>query len=283
MAELYKYIADPGAASFLLRGTLKFTPIAELNDPSELLPNVIENQVRDSLARLRRVGYSDDDMVDLRRQGALFQRLAPEHQVIDVPSAKEDATAIIRAPFYDQIDILVLRLKEAAREMSSKVGVLCLSRRYDSLPMWAHYASNGTGLIVHFEGLEEVFVGDETGVLRVPRAVRYERERTGVTFDPRSHESLFFTKFSDWSYEQEVRVVLPLHECRRLETTTGVLHLLDVPATCVRRLILGWNMPRERIEEIRACVHTENPDVQVSVARFDGGQVALDSVRPHVN
>jgi hypothetical protein len=58
--------------------------------------------------------------------------------------------------------------------------------------------------------LDKVFAGNDTGVLRQPIAVRYERELTGVSYEPRLHETLFFNKFLDWRYEQEVRIVLSL-------------------------------------------------------------------------
>ncbi len=35
MNRLYKFISDSAALPFILRGLIKFTPPAELNDPSE--------------------------------------------------------------------------------------------------------------------------------------------------------------------------------------------------------------------------------------------------------
>ncbi len=279
MSLLYKYIADSDAVQFLLQGTCKFTPIPELNDPSELIPNFMVNEVEASRDRLRQKGYSDEDMFHLRRQGRLFQRLAPQFQAIEVPATKEEATSTIRSSFYDDLPRLERLLTETAQEMSSKVGLFCLSQRYNSLPMWAHYARNATGLVVEFVALDSHCSGDDTGVLHQPIAVRYERDRLGVSFDPQSHESIFFAKFEDWSYEQEVRVVLPLTDCRVKELPDGTRHYFhDVPRRCIKRVILGWNMPTDKVRAVHDYARAHNRDVEIVQARFVRGRVDLGLV-----
>jgi len=272
MKNLYKFIADPSAVPFLLRGLIKFTPPAELNDPSELTSNVIHEEVVKSLERIRKNGYTAEDMVNLRRQQNLF-RLAPQFQVVKVPETREQATALVRSAFYDQISILEQRLSDMLRGVSSKVGLFCLSLRYDSLPMWAHYANNAAGLVVEFVGLEEVFKGDDTGVLSQPIAVRYERDRRSVTFDTQSHESLFFEKFPDWSYEKEVRVVLPLADCSTELIGDRHLAIREIPRKCISRLFLGWNMPKNVRQDIQLHVQELNSEVEVVDARIVHGRV----------
>jgi hypothetical protein len=88
MASYFKFIADPNAVQFILKGSVKFTPIPELNDPSELTPNVILREVLKSLARLRKDGYTANDMLNLCRQENLLQRLAPQSQIIGVLGQK---------------------------------------------------------------------------------------------------------------------------------------------------------------------------------------------------
>lgn len=280
MTALYKFIADPDVIRFLMKGVVKFTPIPELNDPSELSPNLITEEVAASLTRLRREGYSNQDIVQLRQQEALLQRLAPQFLATPAPLSPEEATTLIRSSFYDFIPRLERLLSETAREMSSKVGLFCLTLRYDSLPMWAHYASNASGLVVEFHNLDNIFPGDETGVLRQPISVRYDREHSSVTFDPQSHQSIFFSKFQDWSYEQEVRIVLPLSECRKehhIEAKS--IYIYNLPTTCIARVILGWNMARTKAHEIREFVGHINPEIEIIQARFVRGRVSLEPIR----
>lgn len=211
----------------------------------------------------------------MSQQGCLFQRLAPQFQAVEVPRSPEQANALIRSSFYDSLPRLERLLLATAREMSSKVGLFCLSLRYDSLPMWAHYAANASGIAVEFRDLDKVFRGDETGVLQQPISVRYDREHSGVSFEPKSHETIFFSKFHGWSYEQEVRVVLPLADCRTQFVGDRSIYVNDIPARCVARLILGWNMLPKKVYSVRQLVDRINPAVEIVQARFVRGRVSL--------
>ena len=275
MTPLYKFVNGPEAVCNLLSGNVKFTPISELNDPSELLPDMNHTQVKKSLERIRSNGYSDADMIHIGNAGRLMRTLAPHQPIIDVPTTKEKASQIVQSEFYDLTDDLEQYLLAAAREMASNVGIFCLSSRFDSLPMWAHYAGNAAGFVVMFEGLDEVFSGDDTGILDKPQQVTYERELHGVTFEPNSHESMFFSKFQDWSYEKEVRVVLPLSKCRTQRTGDRVLHLYEMPRSHVRRVIIGWHADLKSINTVETYVREIGGDVELVRAHIDRGRVVL--------
>lgn len=119
----------------------------------------------------------------------------------------------------------------------------------------------------------------EGGVwLPVSRLRSISRAATTLTctaFDPQSHESLFFAKFHDWSYEQEVRVVLPLDECRQELVGAGLLHIYEIPRSCVARVIVGWNVSPDKIATVQKYVGTANPDVEIHQAHFVRGRVAF--------
>ncbi|WP_333583783.1 DUF2971 domain-containing protein [Rivihabitans pingtungensis] len=275
MPALYKFLGNPAIAHSVLAGSIKFTPIAELNDPAELNPTLNREAVMASLSRLREIGYSQDDLIYLRRQEAVLQALSPSAQAVHVPSTPEEATRIIQSPFYDSTSTLERLLSKTARDIASNVGLFCLSRRFDSLPMWAHYAANATGFAVEFTDLESEFTGDATGVLRQLREVTYAQEIEGVTFDPKSHESLFFSKYMDWSYEQEARVVLPLADCRQHIHDQSILYLYDLPTKFIRRVILGWNINRTSVDVVRDAVSEFCPNAEVVQAKFLRGKVSL--------
>jgi hypothetical protein len=235
----YKYVRGLSPILNVLGGMLKFALISELNDPSEMFPIVDKVQTLSSLEILRRNGYSEMQMGSLRRQGALLSRLAPDHMRVKPPATSAQATALVRSLFFDNIDLLEKLLQDTAEQISNSVGVLCLTERYDSLPMWAHYADQAKGAIIILEDLEQAFSGDSTGVLNIPRAVRYDDERPGINFEPDSHENLFFSKVRDWSYEREVRIITPLDECDR--TPDGIF-VKRLPEKHIAGAILGWRM-----------------------------------------
>jgi hypothetical protein len=276
MPPLYKFIWNPTDVRYLLQGSVKFTPIPELNDPAELLPNLIPDEVAKSLARLREHGYTDEDMMYLRKEECLLRRLAPAYKAFDFPVTREMANFLIRSSVESASPLLFHLLNGAATVMSSNVGLFCLTGRYDSLPMWAHYAANARGAVVEFQNLEDVFRGDETGVLYEPLPVRYERERSGVTYDPRSHESIFFSKYEDWSYEREVRVVLPLGDCRQIVSDEKRLYLFDIPRDCIKRIILGWNVAPDVADAVRMFARELNPSATVVQALLLFGRVYVD-------
>jgi hypothetical protein len=272
----YKFIQSMAALPHILSGAIKFARIDELNDPSEMVARVVRDEVLRSRDELMKRGYTDADMENLRRQERLLDRLAPEALVIRTPLTAKQATQQISIAFYQNIELLEARLQEAAALMAERVGVFCVAETVSCLPLWAHYASMGKGFAVEYRDLDTVFHGDDTGVLNGLVPVRYSRDHLGVTFETRSHESIFFSKFPDWSYEREIRVVVPLKDCRQVKVDGGEIYCRDLPKEHVARIICGWKMPdcdrRTIVDEARHI----NPDVEVCVAKIVGGEVRIE-------
>jgi hypothetical protein len=274
MAKMYKFIRDPAIAPKILTGEVKFTPIAELNDPSELNPSLNADAIKASLQKLRERGYSEEEFKDLQRQAALLDLLAPQPIArAQMLTTREDANRRIKESIYDQTSFMEDKMMETTNAISQNVGIFCLSTRYDSLPMWAHYAANASGFVVEFVNLKKHFDWDEKGVLNTPKKVNYDREIASMTFDPRSHESLFFSKFKDWSYERELRVIRPLNDCYRKETESGTIYIEKIPIENINRIILGWKMKGSEAEFIRNSAQTMNSKAQVVRAKFLNGKV----------
>ena len=103
----------------------------------------------------------------------------------------------------------------------------------------------------------------------------YERELHGVTFDPRSHESIFFSKFQDWGYEKEIRVVLPLSKCQIHSNGSKPLYLYELPRSCVRQIIIGWHADPKTIRIIETYVRELGHEVEIVLARIARGRVEL--------
>ena len=277
MTTLYKFISEPEHVKFLLQGSVKFTPISELNDPSELSPVIVRDNVQKSLTRLRREGYNDQEFSDLQKQGHLLERLAPEYLKTSVPSSPKEATERICLSQYDNIPRLEHMMYDNAQKISSRIGIFCLSKRRDSLLMWAHYANNAKGLAVGFQDLDKIFPGDNTGVLRQPIAVSYEEDGVDITFEPRSHKSLFFCKFPDWKYEQEVRIILPLDECCQ-DNLNEKIYTYNIPSIHIVRVVLGWKMEPEMICKVKNYVHKMNPKVNIVQTHISRGRIEFDPV-----
>ncbi len=271
MASYFNFIANGNFLADILAGKVKFSKVGELNDPSELVPYFNETQYLSSLNEMRMRGFTDEDMDELRRNEILMDRISPEEKVIGAPPSKEEANKIIRLPIYDNSSYMRKKLYSTSRTMSENIGVFCLTRRYESLPMWAHYSNNARGLVIEYGGLDELFVPDDTGILNGLHAVEYNRHREGVAFAPTSFRLLFLSKLPDWQYEDEVRAIQALANCQETVLSDGAhLHMMTIPKKCVRSVTMGWNMSADDREKIRATVKYASPPVTLYNARFDG-------------
>jgi hypothetical protein len=155
----------------------------------------------------------------------------------------------------------------------AKVGILSLSERHDSLPMWAHYADQARGFVVIFENLDKIFNGDETGSLNVAKRVDYAEEFIGMTFDPSTQDRLFFSKLQDWSYEREWRVVTALEGCRR--SPDARLYLRDVTPSPLTGVICGWRVTEKDRLLLRDELERVSPKVEVVSASLARGKIDL--------
>lgn len=272
--RLYKFVSSRDAVVNLAAGRLKFSPIAELNDPSELLPTFRERAFFDSLKAIRKTGFSEDQFRWLGHQDATLRKLAPNMQAVLLPPNRQAADELIRsAAVYENAEYMKRTFARAVELIRGSVGILCLTERYGSLPMWAHYASMAKGFVVRFDGLETCFSGDETGSLNALKAVRYVDAFEGMTYDPSSQDSLFFSKHSDWAYEREWRVVRALADC----TSSRSLYLYEIDPRHVTEIICGWNVPKDDIDALLAVLPAR---IALTGALIGDGQVTLQPIRP---
>lgn len=104
---------------------------------------------------------------------------------------------------------------------------LCLSRKNDSILMWAHYASNHQGICLSFkadyfeENLGFYFDSEFLPLYKV----KYTRKLPGpmnlITMGMSENTINFFiTKYSDWKYEEEWRLLLFPQNVRWKQTRT---------------------------------------------------------------
>jgi hypothetical protein len=256
----------------MARGSLKFTPVAELNDPSELTPVMDRQAVRLSLTRLRQRGLTEEQFLWLRRQGETLDLLAPREKVLSAPASRQEANRLLSMRVYDDLAHMERKLFATIELIRANVGILSLSERCDSLPMWAHYADLAKGYVAVLEDLEHSFPGDGTGSLNVPKRVEYSERFIGMTFDPSTQDRIFFSKLSDWSYEREWRVVTALGACRKAD---GPLYLRDVDPSRMTGVICGWRVEAEERAALVDELAQVNAGIRVMAADLDRGMVRV--------
>lgn len=271
--NMFKFVSSADAVIKMTEGYLKFTPIDELNDPSELAPVINHEAVKNSLNLLRKTGFNEQQFQWLKHQGEILDLLSPEQKKLNAPKSIEEANRIISSPIYENIDYMQKMLFYTIINMRKKVGIFSLTERYNSLPMWAHYAKNATGYVFQFENLHHTFSGDKTGSLNTLKSIKYSEILLGMTFDPLTQDNLFFSKFSDWSYEREWRVVTSLNTCK-FDSNNGC-YLKQTNSTHVKRIICGWKVEKNAINEIREKLSKINSDIKIVTAKFENGDVII--------
>ncbi len=93
-------------------------------------------------------------------------------------------------------------------EQSKKTGLLCFSRGWHNPVQWSHYADRHRGLCLGFD----ISDADAQPVTyrKTPLHFDLARYRYDERYAQNFANSMISCKFSDWSYEQEVRLYVGL-------------------------------------------------------------------------
>jgi len=92
------------------------------------------------------------------------------------------------------------RVRKALRRFRTKMaqhyGMLCFSKNWHNTVLWSHYATKHRGVCLGFD-VDDQYL----------RPVSYVAERPDLQIPPTEEtaQHLLFTKYCDWSYEEEVR------------------------------------------------------------------------------
>ena len=114
------------------------------------------------------------------------------------------------ASFNQKNKVLRKKFQIWLADMDTKYGVLCFCRSWRNPVMWAHNSKNHTGVCYGFDVEPQKFID-----------VRYVSERLYPNLTPENftkyvsinqNSDLFATKFIHWSYEEEVRLLIPISD-----------------------------------------------------------------------
>jgi hypothetical protein len=94
---------------------------------------------------------------------------------------------------------------ETRKQLAAGRGVLCFSVHWRNPVIWAHYADKHKGLCLGFE------IPEDKNILKV---VKYVSKRLPFPIPPKlsDAEAMFFTKYSSWRYEREIRIWAALND-----------------------------------------------------------------------
>ena len=150
------------------------------------------------------------------------------------------------------------RYKDIFDETMNQWKVYCLSKRYDNMNLWAKYADKHRGYCLEF--------ANEGAFFACAMNVTYgEFAAMDVTNDEHININWFFSKGTQWSNEEEVRVLVPRQ----------YPHEVIIDPRCLTRIILGRKMSDSDRAVIRDWAKQRQPELEVVTASWDSFENVL--------
>ncbi|MDP1939312.1 MAG: DUF2971 domain-containing protein [Gallionella sp.] len=187
--------------------------------------------------------------------------------------------------------------KPLSDEWMQLVGVLCLTTKPLDVLMWAHYASNHTGVCIGFDGAfepfnsaDEVFYSDER-----PQIPTLEPSRDGQKLV----RAVLLTKSMHWRYESEWRCVKrpmqadeisyyrellkrdpsKLDPIANLLASEGGAGPYQFDTAAIRRVYFGARVVSARREEIMSALRLRDINAKVFQIELDSRYYWLNKKR----
>ena len=140
--------------------------------------------------------------------------------------------------------------------------IYCLTPDVKSTLMWSHYAENHKGICLEFAVKPD-------NVFATAFKMIYQEEYLPVELLSTSETAFlpFIVKASCWSYEEEYRLFLRIHdpealfhfpECMRITDNR-----IDLPSNCLTSIVLGCRTPWETGIRIQQLIAEYWPEVRV--------------------
>lgn len=186
--RLYKYGRINEYSEQLFCGpTIWQASAASLNDPFECSPSFVFTHEPDKI------------------MAQLVRTLRRNNPSLTHDSAVAEATAIYLKGIHRNPAMWEALGSDLIQVYRHKLGLYCLTERNDSILMWSHYAADHTGYCLEFEAT------DDTPVFGTAQQVSYADTYPEINFyntpDSDKVTLSFLTKFTDWSYEREWRII----------------------------------------------------------------------------
>lgn len=242
---LYRYASNENLdwlKPILLQNQLYFPSPSELNDPAEGKPKPSRVSAS-SIAQ-----FLCDQFVAKR------PNLSPA--VYD--SIKHDITDEVHSLGCEQI---LGHISKYLNSYLNRNKIYSLCKRWDNMSMWAKYAGNHTGYCLEFKN---------SGLFSRAYEVYYSDEEITQDFTNLNKVNgyFFFCKKSEWSNEEEVRIV----------TSSSMPNPMPFDPTLLSRVILGYKISTEDKSQIVQWTKKRSIPLPIAQSRYDEFNHALELI-----
>jgi hypothetical protein len=169
--------------------------------------------------------------------------------VYDQIESVEDALLLYALSIAEDYSLLYRGKENLISLMNKKLeslGILSLTTEDKSLPLWAHYGKNHTGIIL-------IFNSEKSSLFSNLQPVEYCKKRPQIC--PDNLERILLTKHEAWKYESEYRLIKKIG---------GISYNLE---DSLVGIILGENMDENLKQEIINKLESKNKSIEVYQAK----------------
>jgi hypothetical protein len=228
----YKYLPID-RITYLDDELIRFTQPGDLNDPFECLPQKPSKQEIQLL--VLKVAKNHIEKKALNGIGNKVFLEMIEKYVDDVENDREG-------------NLLDKYFNSAQTNINNSIGILSLSKNWNSALMWAHYTISHRGFCIGFDSEHSFFksqIFDEEKSFTISD-VKYSTYRVKIPMKfgmAKIGLEPYITKSTDWEYEQEVRMIGTLNLAEKvLNLGAFPINLFKVPHSSIKEIILGANI-----------------------------------------
>ena len=254
--ELYKYSSGESGLKILEGLKLKITPPNEFNDPFEITPSSKFSQtVNGMIEEVQKNPEKNRPVYEEMVKAGEFVGSFESFNTI-FPHALSLKFGKYRKLSKEKLAEIDLRTRDT---VSQGIGILCLSKHQDNIPMWSYYGNDHRGVVF---GLEINKISCNLSGHIGP--VKYRKHR--VKFDPydprfKAHSEALrkvvlktvFTKNKEWVHEAEFRRIFLLKDLNPGTSENGKPrpYFLDISGDAIKKIIFGCQISPEIEAKIR--------------------------------
>lgn len=278
---LYKYVTEE-RISILRDGLIRFSQPQAFNDPFELKPHIFELMDRAGLEKTISDLFPEVIRREYDKQTQEFRNKIPYEIFSSLAEVNKDKIFSNQNLFLTEA---VKNIRKIVYEGIEKViGILSLTESSNNLLMWAHYANSHQGFVIEFDSSDKFFNQQisESDELRYLRKVSYSDERPNIRINVRDGSDAgvktFLTKSSEWAYEKEWRIMLPLElSDEKIKSVPHDIHLFKIPFSAISKVVIGARATQETVQEIKEAilVNSELSHIKICKMLIDDKQYRL--------
>ena len=167
----YKFLHESGhdehsVLKSCIDGQIKFSLFTSMQDKTETFVSVDDEEVSTTLAQLIQDGCQSRDFSNLRKQLTLINKIYPECNADGFVPMLEKTMTLLGAISPNKVEmarqLLPGFVQDVEDDILKRIGIFCITKVIDNQRMWEEYADNASGFAIEYDGLDSLFVGDET-------------------------------------------------------------------------------------------------------------------------